>query len=223
MDDAINMVPSKEKITLKTLKSSEREARRNIIIDAAERVFATKPFDKASMREIANESGMSASSIYRFFPNQEALIVAAAVRATKNLTDTMEQKIARYNDDPEKAFEMMVNSFIDYISENDTFFRMMTILMSQGNINPHSSREIVKAMNVILDMLDPLFIALNYTQNTRTLSRHFFTSMIGIIVAYNKLPRGSRRNMVELMKQLARMSYELIINCPREKLELLIT
>jgi AcrR family transcriptional regulator len=35
-----------EKVTLKTLKSREKKPRKDLIIDAAERVFATKPVDK---------------------------------------------------------------------------------------------------------------------------------------------------------------------------------
>jgi len=35
-----------EKVTLKTLKSREREARKDLIIDAAERVFATNRLTK---------------------------------------------------------------------------------------------------------------------------------------------------------------------------------
>ena len=42
----------KIKSTLTKLKSEERENRKNIIVDAAERVFSTKPFNRVSMREI---------------------------------------------------------------------------------------------------------------------------------------------------------------------------
>ena len=69
-----------EKVTLKTLKSQEKEARKNLIIDAAERVFATKPVDKATMREIADEAGMATSSIYRFFPNQKTILITTTIK-----------------------------------------------------------------------------------------------------------------------------------------------
>ena len=104
----------KEKVTLKTLKLQEREARKNLIIDAAEKVFATKSVDKATMREIANEAGMATSSIYRFFSNQEAILVAATVR-----TQTIFNEILnRLTDDekPEESLRNLLNKYIDFIS-----------------------------------------------------------------------------------------------------------
>jgi len=58
----------KEKNTLNKLREQERGVRRNLIMDAAERVFATKPFDKVSMSEIAEEAGMATSSITPISP-----------------------------------------------------------------------------------------------------------------------------------------------------------
>ena len=42
--------------TFKNLKAAEKEARKQLIIDAAERVFAHKPHDRVSMKEIAAEA-----------------------------------------------------------------------------------------------------------------------------------------------------------------------
>ncbi len=44
------------KRTLKKLKAAEQETRKPLIMDAAERVFAHKPHDRVSMREIAAEA-----------------------------------------------------------------------------------------------------------------------------------------------------------------------
>ncbi len=74
-----------EKDTLSKLKEQEREARKNLIMDAAERVFANKPYNKVSLREIADEAGIGTSSIYTYFPNQETLFVETLVRETTNL------------------------------------------------------------------------------------------------------------------------------------------
>ncbi len=212
----------KEKVTLQTLKNSEKEARQKMILDAAERIFATKPYDKTSMREIADEAGISVSSIYRFFPDQEALIVEAAIRTTKNWIAIMEKIQIKNIDTPLKAFDQLINAYIDYISENNSYFQMMTILMSQGNIKKESYREIDNVLKNILDILDKVFISLGFKKNTRTLSRHFYISMTGIIVSYNKLQFDSRKKTVSLMKRHAKMSYELILNCPKDKLEKLI-
>jgi len=56
------------KSTLTKLRERERQARRNLIIDAAIKLFAAKPFKQVGMRDIAAEAGLSPASIYRIFP-----------------------------------------------------------------------------------------------------------------------------------------------------------
>lgn len=204
----------KEKVTLKTLKLQEREARKDLIIDAAERVFATKPVDKATMREIASEAGMATSSIYRFFSNQEAILVAAAVR-TQGLFNEM---LGRLIDDenPEESLRNLLNKYIDFISENDTYFKMMTILMSQGNLNPESSKAIVSVMNETLAGIDKIFELMKFKGNPRLLSRYIYSSMIGVSVSYNKLPGVNHESRIKHMRSLAQVIYDMIINFPRD-------
>jgi AcrR family transcriptional regulator len=62
-----------EKTTFNNLRLKERQIRMDLIIDAAQQVFAVRPYDKVSMKEIAEEAGISAASIYTYFTNQEAL------------------------------------------------------------------------------------------------------------------------------------------------------
>ncbi len=199
-----------EKITLKTLKQQEKESRRNIIIDAAERVFATKSVDKATMREIAEEAGMATSSIYRFFSNQEAILVAAAVRTQSKFNIILDRLVDEQN--PEESLRNVLNNYIDFITDNDTYFRMMTILMSQGNLDPESSDSIVNVMNETLDKLDNLFHLMGFKKNPRPFSKYIYSSMIGVSVSYNKLPSINSESRHKHMKSLADLIYDMIIN-----------
>jgi AcrR family transcriptional regulator len=204
----------KEKVTLKTLKQREKEARKDLIINAAERVFATKPVDKATMREIASEAGMATSSIYRFFSNQEAILVAAAVRTQGIFNEILDRLIDEKK--PEESLRNLLNKYIDFISDNDTYFRMMTILMSQGNLNPESSRSIVNVMNETLKRIDKLFKLMKFEGNPRPLSRYIYSSMIGVSVSYNKLPGVNQENRIKHMRSLAQIVYDMIIHFPRD-------
>ncbi|HPJ42726.1 MAG TPA: TetR/AcrR family transcriptional regulator [Spirochaetota bacterium] len=203
-----------EKVTLKTLKSREKEARKDLIIDAAERVFATKPVDKATMREIADEAGMATSSIYRFFPNQEAILIAAAVRTQSKFNQTLD----KYFDDqkPEDSLKRVLKIYIDFISENDTYFRMMTILMSQGNLNIESSKALVEVMNESLLRLDRIFRLMKFSDNPRPLSRYIYASIVGISVSYNKLPGINPESRLKHMQSLSDLLFDMIIHYPRD-------
>jgi AcrR family transcriptional regulator len=48
--------------------------RRDLIIAAAERAFVRHGFHAATMQQVAEEAGMSAGNLYRYFPSKEALV-----------------------------------------------------------------------------------------------------------------------------------------------------
>ena len=60
---------------------------RNVIVDAAEKVFSSKPFSKVSMRDIAKEAGISPALIYDHFPDQQHLFMEAFLRGAAHLLD----------------------------------------------------------------------------------------------------------------------------------------
>jgi AcrR family transcriptional regulator len=67
-----------------TLRREPRQARgeRRIVelLDAADRVFARVGYEAATTNAIAREAGASVGSLYQFFPDKEALLLALAAR-----------------------------------------------------------------------------------------------------------------------------------------------
>lgn len=57
-------------------RSAKAEQTRQTIIDAAMRLFRTKGYDKATMRAIADDSGVSIGNAYYYFSSKEHLIQA---------------------------------------------------------------------------------------------------------------------------------------------------
>ena len=45
-----------------------RNARTQLIIEAAERVFTHKGIEKATMQDVATEAAMGVATVFRFFP-----------------------------------------------------------------------------------------------------------------------------------------------------------
>ncbi len=65
----------KRKSTFLELKEREREKRRELILEAATHLFSTRNFSEIGMRDIAEEAGISPASIYRYFPNRDAILL----------------------------------------------------------------------------------------------------------------------------------------------------
>jgi AcrR family transcriptional regulator len=54
-------------------RERERDQRRELILEAAERVFGRKPFDEASMQEVAAEARIGMQGLYGQFPSKQGL------------------------------------------------------------------------------------------------------------------------------------------------------
>ncbi len=54
-------------------KELERERRKEHLLAAAERVFGRKPFDEATMQEVAAEAEIGMQGLYEHFPSKQAL------------------------------------------------------------------------------------------------------------------------------------------------------
>ena len=50
------------------------DGRRALILEAAERAFVRYGFHAATMTQVADEAGMSAGNLYRYFPSKEAIV-----------------------------------------------------------------------------------------------------------------------------------------------------
>jgi AcrR family transcriptional regulator len=201
----------KEKNTLNKLRIKEREARRNLIMDAAERVFATKPLDKVNMSEIAEEAGMATSSIYTYFPNQESLFIEAALRDANALIEGLKSIIEKNG---ELQIEEIIDAFIDYFTGHDAYFRMMAHFMLYGNINLESIQKINSIMRQMFDLLDTVFINTSFRGNTRMLSHYFFATLNGILISFRKYPGRSEAEVISHMKRLGKILADLLKNQP---------
>jgi AcrR family transcriptional regulator len=201
----------KEKNTLNKLRIKEREARRNLIMDAAERVFAIKPLDKVNMSEIAEEAGIATSSIYTYFPNQETLFIETALRDANALIEGLKSIIEKNG---ELQIEEIIDAFIDYFTGHDAYFRMMAHFMLYGNFNLESVQKINSIMRQMFDLFDTVFINTSFRGNTRMLSHYFFAALNGILISFRKYPGRSEAEVISHMKRLGKILADLLKNHP---------
>jgi AcrR family transcriptional regulator len=61
-------------------------ARRAEILDAAKRLFVTEGFEHTTIRKIAAAIGVSAATLYVYFPDKDSILQAIAESAFENLT-----------------------------------------------------------------------------------------------------------------------------------------
>lgn len=195
-----------EKIDFKTIKEREKEFRRNLIMDAAVNLFASKPFDKVQMREIASAVGLSPGSIYTYFPNQESLFLDAVIRGLDHLSEMYDDVIKNHNG----SLEAMMNGYIDVIMNHFEYFRMCQHCILYGKFDSEESLVKIKAAyRALFDKCD--VIISNYVKDDtiRYHSHLVFSALNGILLSFGRYPGRSKEEILTHMKKLGTMLTDL--------------
>ncbi len=188
--------------TLSRLREEERERRKELILQAAEELFASEPFDRVSMREIARKAGISASSIYTYYPNQESLFIESAVRNSVSLIERIETVI---EDKKEKALEDVIDTFLDFLVGREAYFQMMTQFMIHGDLQAESTERLNDTMRRLFEALDSMFAAMGFARKTRLVTHYFFSNLNGILITFRRYPGRSEEESAARMKKLGRV------------------
>lgn len=100
-----------------TRKERERQTRRELLLECASRVFARKPFDEASMQEVAAEAQIGMQGLYEHFPSKQELYEQAMLRRAETF-----QARARQAFNPEagplEQLEILARVYVAHFSEH---------------------------------------------------------------------------------------------------------
>ena len=193
--------------TFASLNKEARKAKRQVIIDAAERVFASKAFNQVSMRDIAGEAAISHATIYRYFPDKQALLVEAFVRGIREIIESIRTSSQK---DPGDEIRDAAELFVDFLSRNDHYFKMMSHFMLNGDLNPERVDRLNATVRPLLDQFEIILKRLGAEKDPRCLAHCFFAALNGILITFRDYPGRSPKDVQSHMQLLAEMTARLV-------------
>lgn len=104
-------------------KERDRWLREADILKAAEHIFATKGYYKATIQDIAKGAQYAVGTIYLYFKNKQRLYLILIEKKTQNLISTVKDSVAQAKDIKEKI-KVLVETHLSYFEENEDFFRI---------------------------------------------------------------------------------------------------
>jgi TetR/AcrR family transcriptional regulator len=122
-------------------RGRDAQRAREVILDAAEAVFAEHGFDGARSDAIAKASGYNVSLLFQYFSDKRGLYTAVLKRADRELHALQERALAPLlvNEalaSHEQGFRIFLKTVVhltfDYLVEHPRFLRILTWEMAEG-------------------------------------------------------------------------------------------
>jgi AcrR family transcriptional regulator len=106
-----------------TSRERAKADRREVLLDAAARLFAERGFDRVSLEELGAAAGVSGPAVYRHFPGKQAVLGALLVGVSERLVAGGAAVVARV-DDADEALAAIVAFHVDFALANPDVIRV---------------------------------------------------------------------------------------------------
>lgn len=133
---------------IKERKEREKGARREEIINAAERIFFEKGFALATMDEIAESAELSKGTLYLYYKSKEDLYLGVALRGSEIMYGMFQRAIATA-ENPIRHLFNLGEAYFAYFQEQRKYFRMYYFLE-----NPQIHSQVSNEMMEQCELLD---------------------------------------------------------------------
>lgn len=175
--------------SLSELKKQEREARRQLILQAAIDLFSTQSVSNVSIRDIAKKAGISPALIYRHFEDRDELFVEAFLKQSERIITTFEEMALK---NKTLTIEEVGQSFVSYLLDNEDFFQMMTHFMLDSVLKEEVTGDFNDNMRRLLTTFDTSFCNSGIEDSIRLHSQALFSALNGVVITYRNYPGRSK-------------------------------
>jgi len=104
------------------LKDRFREETGEVVLAAAEQLFAQEGLHGASMAQIADRAGVAVGTLYNHFKDRETLLEALLDRRRGEMLDSIDQQLARLSKEPfARQLQGFLQVVFDYFEEHRAF------------------------------------------------------------------------------------------------------
>jgi len=212
-------------------KEREKEARREEILNAAQKVFFEKGLAASTVDDIAQAAELSKGTLYLYYHSKEDLYLAAANRGMDVMCQMFEEAVAT-SQDPVMQIFRIGDAYYKFFEEKRDFFRMFYFfespefhsLVSEGMLEQCMVRDrklwamvmapVKRAIDegLLHPELDPLEVGIMLWSNAngffRLIDRNskYWKDVMGINL-FNTLRKSSTLLVEAMMTEKARRKY----------------
>ncbi len=188
--------------TFLQLKEGERERRKELILDAAVKLFTEHPFSNIGMREIAKEAGISPASIYRYFSSRDAILMEVLGQEIQEGEQLQIERLER----GAASIEEIAIGIIDFFLDRESMLQMLSHFMLQDKVDPEIQDRFQSAKRYFLEHFEKLMLDAGVAPgNVQLFSHSFFASILGILMVFKNF-EGDMEECRQQLHQMARLT-----------------
>jgi AcrR family transcriptional regulator len=138
---------------------SQERSRRTVdrILDAATRIFHEQGYARATTNDIADEAGVSVGSLYQYFPNKDALLVALTQRHIETTTTGLSELLSKLN--AELGFDVILRTVVNFLVAQHDFDELHLLVMHEAPRTYEINIELDRAKSQLVALTDQLLLA----------------------------------------------------------------
>lgn len=137
-------------------QSAVKDMKRELILQAAKRVFERDGLDKTSLRAIAREAGYTPAALYFYFDSKEAIYAELLGASLDALGDAV-TKAAEMHSKPAKSFQAAALAYFDFYLSNPKDLDLGFYLSGGGMARKGAGRDHDMTLNArLLDAIRPV-------------------------------------------------------------------
>ncbi len=188
-----------------SLKKEQKLSRKQLIVNTAKNLFATKEFKTVSVRQIAKAAGIGIGTIYHYYKNMDDLFLDVfLIHATEldNLIDLEESGVT-------DILETLCEKYITYMNDNLAFFQMMGYFMLGGTMTSLGTERLNNMMRSLIIKIEAALKKSGCKDADRKKAHCLFCALNGIMISYARYPGRSpaeiRAHTLALARETARI------------------
>lgn len=151
---------------------------RERLCDAAEALFAEHGTEAVTIRQLAEEIGVSPMTPYRYFKDKDAILAAVRARGFDRHADALEHACREAPDDPELKAKAAGDAYVRFAFEHPQAYKLMfDIRQPTEGLYPDLQRAGERSRRTMTSYLEP-FAASGQLRADKTLVGHMFWAAI---------------------------------------------
>ncbi|MFM7535031.1 MAG: TetR/AcrR family transcriptional regulator [Acidimicrobiales bacterium] len=138
-------------------KSPRQErSRRTVerILDAAARIFHEQGYAGATTNDIADEAEVSVGSLYQYFPNKDALLVALTKRHIESATTGLADLLSGLSS--EAGVDVILRSVVDFLVDQHELDELHLLVMHRAPRTHEINLELERTRSQLVDLTSQL-------------------------------------------------------------------